>query len=355
MNQKLKMNPKLRMNQRLRIYAIEFLKEQSPVLITFFISTLLIIVFYTLDAKHPVELLYPISLSGSCYVVYLTMMFYRFVRFHRALNEMKLFPDLEMQFSNFTYHQVQKTLYELHNQYRKEAALQLQEQREQKRFLSAWIHSMKTPLSVEALLFQRYQEGDIKEEYFMKGLKKEQDKLENQLELVLSMLRLEEFVKDYVPTSIDLQEELNEVINQHRSLFIYHKVFPKFEKLDKRVTILSDRKWNDMLLLQIINNAVKYSALKEGDEPCNLYFSVEQEMGKVHLFIKDEGIGIPSYDLPRIFEPFFTGENGRKTEKSSGIGLYFCKEVCQFLGHEISIQSMVGSGTTVKITYLTKL
>lgn len=343
------------MKSKLRLYALEFLKEQGMVLLTFFASALLMIAFYTLDANRPVELFYPISLSGSCYVVYLIVMFYRFVSFHRALDQMILYHEIDQRFSSYTYRQVQRSLYELHNQYRKEAGMQQQQQREQKRFLSAWIHTMKTPLSVEVLLLQRFHQGDIKEEYFIKGMMKEQEKLKNQLELVLNMLRLEEFVKDYVPTSIDLQEELNEVINQHRSLFIYNNVYPKMEKLDKPITILSDRKWNDMLLVQIINNAVKYTVLKENDEPKNIYFKMAQGNGKVTLSIKDEGIGIPSYDLPRIYEPFFTGENGRKTEKSSGIGLYFCKEVCQFLGHELVIESVQDKGTTVRITYLTKL
>lgn len=343
------------MKQKFRLYALEFLKEQRPVLLTFFVSTVLIIAFYTLDANHPMELLYPISLSGSCYAVYLMAMFYRFVNFHRALAQMKLYPEIDQNFTSYTHQQVKISLNELHSQYRKEAGKQQQQQREQKRFLSAWIHSMKTPLSVEALLLQRYHQGDIKEEYFIKGMKKEQEKLENQLELVLNMLRLEEFVKDYVPTSIDFQEELNEVINRHRSLFIYNNVYPKMEKFNKPITILSDRKWNDMLLIQIITNAVKYSVLKENDEPKNIYFQVARENGKVILSIKDDGIGIPSYDLSRIYDPFFTGENGRKTEKSSGIGLYFCKEVCQFLGHELDIESVVDKGTTVRITYLTKL
>ena len=343
------------MKPKLRIYAFEFLKEQVPVILTFFTSTVLIIVFYTLDSKHPVELFYPISLSGSCYLVYLIVMFYRFVSFHRALAKMVLFPEIDQYFSSYTYQQVQKSLHEIHNQYRKETNKQQQQLREQKRFLSAWFHSMKTPLSVKELLLQRYHQGDIKEEYFIKGMKIEQEKLENQLELVLNMFRLEEFVKDYIPTSINLEDELNEVINRHRSLFIYNNVYPKMEKSDEPLIILSDRKWNDMLLVQIINNAVKYSALKESEKPKYIYFHMTLKNGKVTLSIKDEGIGIPSYDLSRIYEPFFTGENGRKIEKSSGIGLYFCKEVCKFLGHELYIESFACKGTTVRITYLTKL
>ena len=51
------------------------------------------------------------------------------------------------------------------------------------------------------------------------------------------------------------------------------------------------------------------------------------------LTIRDEGIGIPEHDSSKVCEPFFTGDNGRKGYQSSGIGLYFCNEVCRLLGH----------------------
>ena len=60
------------------------------------------------------------------------------------------------------------------------------------------------------------------------------------------------------------------------------------------------------------------------------------------LTIKDDGIGIPQSDLPRIFEYGFTGENGRETAKSTGIGLYLCKKLCGKMGLEISAESADG-------------
>ena len=154
--------------------------------------------------------------------------------------------------------------------------------------------------------------------------------------------------------------------------------------------ILSDRKWNRHMVEQILSNAVKYSypgkeiegstqeetqgeiqkgtrknieeemgqkitdeiAEESSNRAKNVYITITSEKQKVILTIKDEGIGIPSYDMKRIFEPFFTGENGRKQKNASGIGLYFCKEISEMLGCMLQVDSEENKGTTVTITYL---
>ncbi len=71
----------------------------------------------------------------------------------------------------------------------------------------------------------------------------------------------------------------------------------------------------------------------------------------VVLCVTDQGIGIPKSDLSRVTKPFFTGENGRKTGESTGMGLYIAQEICTKLGHELQFESEVGVGTTVKIIF----
>ena len=65
--------------------------------------------------------------------------------------------------------------------------------------------------------------------------------------------------------------------------------------------------------------------------------------------IADSGIGIQPEDLPRVFENGFTGYNGREDKKSTGIGLYLCRQVMDRLNHSISIASRPGSGTLVRL------
>ena len=80
-----------------------------------------------------------------------------------------------------------------------------------------------------------------------------------------------------------------------------------------------------------------------------LRFSAHQEKNAVLLRIEDNGIGIPAADLSRVFDKGFTGENGRRFPKSTGIGLYLCKRLCDGMLVGIRIESAQGRGTTVTV------
>ena len=67
--------------------------------------------------------------------------------------------------------------------------------------------------------------------------------------------------------------------------------------------------------------------------------------------IEDTGIGIQKSDLPRIFERGFTGYNGRLDKKSTGIGLYLCRQILDRLGHTIEVHSKMGEGTKVTVGF----
>ena len=77
-------------------------------------------------------------------------------------------------------------------------------------------------------------------------------------------------------------------------------------------------------------------------------FSVAE--GKA-LVIEDTGIGISPEDLPRLGERGFTGYNGREDKKSTGLGLYLCKNICAKLGHKLIIESTPNVGTRVKLLF----
>ena len=60
---------------------------------------------------------------------------------------------------------------------------------------------------------------------------------------------------------------------------------------------------------------------------------------------------LPSTIIPQIFEKGFTGYNGRNDKKSTGIGLYLCKEIATMLSHKLYATSKVGVGTKVYINF----
>ena len=110
-------------------------------------------------------------------------------------------------------------------------------------------------------------------------------------------------------------------------------------------TVYSDEKWVRFILNQLIANAVKYRT----GQPV-LRFSARRQQDHVSLVVEDNGIGIPSSDLPRIFEKGFTGQNGRIVQQSTGIGLYLCKRLCEKLGIGITADSSEHS-TAISLSF----
>lgn len=121
---------------------------------------------------------------------------------------------------------------------------------------------------------------------------------------------------------------------------IRRKIRMHYEKTE--ATVISDEKWLSFVLEQLLSNAVKYTP--EGE----ISIEVQEEPQHIWLEIRDTGIGIRSEDIPRVFEKGYTGFNGHEDKRSTGIGLYLCREVLQKLGHTIQVQSEVGEGTMVR-------
>lgn len=114
------------------------------------------------------------------------------------------------------------------------------------------------------------------------------------------------------------------------------------------IQISSDQKWLSFVVEQILFNALKYSKQGAGD---HITIRIEAEGHETRLSIADEGIGIPPQDLPRIFDAFFTGENGRSMTEATGMGLYLAKQVCIRLGHQLYAESKEGAGTVMTIVF----
>ena len=102
---------------------------------------------------------------------------------------------------------------------------------------------------------------------------------------------------------------------------------------------------------QIFNNSIKYKCAENSAIEVTVTGSAPNSNGQTTLSIRDNGIGIPKEDLPKVFEKSFTGHNGRIKSKSTGMGLYIAKKLCDKLGHRIEIESEEGSYTTVTIRF----
>ncbi len=247
-------------------------------------------------------------------------------------------------------------------------------------FFSRWAHQMKTPLSVIDLTLEAEEkEGRLPSEV-LADLREETDKLADGLELLLSSARLGDFRADFVVGRTNLTDIARRAINTHRRAFIRRRVYPVLEAPPEPVWVKTDEKWLGFVLGQLVNNAIKYSAparvtrFRDGtasdpelgdaapDDPAGsatdrspkMTVRVIREPNLCRLEVADCGVGIPPEDVERVFDPFFTGTNGRLYPEATGIGLYLAKEVCDRLGHRIDVTSALHRGTTVSVTFLTE-
>ena len=118
---------------------------------------------------------------------------------------------------------------------------------------------------------------------------------------------------------------------------------------DLEVTVNTDSKWFAFILNQLIQNSIKYRK-QEGKAEIEIYAKSGKE--NIILYIQDNGIGIKKGEITRVFEKGFTGTNGRLLhKKSTGIGLYLCKKLCNKLGIAIELNSIQGEGTEIRIVF----
>lgn len=188
-------------------------------------------------------------------------------------------------------------------------------------FVLQWVHQMKTPISAADMLCQEaVQQIPISKEeqkQFAASIQEETDRMSRSLELLLCTARLDKFEIDLHIRKIPLHDLVRSVVNGYKRLCIRYSTFPLIEG---EAWVETDEKWMRVVLNQFVSNAIKYSKGKPGAKQLRFRIT-NDDGGKCRLSIKDEGAGIPPHDLPRIFDPFFTGENGRALGESTGMGL----------------------------------
>ncbi|MDQ0300238.1 signal transduction histidine kinase [Salibacterium salarium] len=216
-----------------------------------------------------------------------------------------------------------------------------QQQQEYQMFMEQWVHQMKTPLSVIELIAHDLDEPESSDIYA------ETDRMKTGLNTVLYMARLRTLEQDFHIKPVQVTDIVHEVNRENKRYFIRNKVYPKLQEYEEDIMVETDEKWLFFIISQFIHNAVKYSAGKADYIYLSLYIRDE----KAVLEVKDYGVGISKTDVRRVFDPFFTGENGRMFRESTGMGLYITNEVAQYLGHIIELDSEEGSGTAVRIIF----
>lgn len=226
---------------------------------------------------------------------------------------------------------------------------EMEDQRlEYKEYIEGWIHEVKTPLSVLELMCAGKRTLDPGRIRLLV------ERLDRDVETALYYARADQVSQDYRIREISLQETVNSAVKRQKQLLIHNRM--RVEVSCGEETVFCDEKWIEFMLGQMFSNAVKYKRNETGT--IRIFACPRKE--SVELVVEDDGIGIKSQELRRVFEKGFTGSNGRQREHATGIGLYLCRRLSEKLGLAIRAESKEGAWTRIILTfprgtYLSKL
>lgn len=207
-----------------------------------------------------------------------------------------------------------------------------------KEYVELWIHEVKIPLSA-LILYTHNKKID-------KALVKEINRVDNYLEQILYYIRVENTEADYIIKEVDLNKVIRDVMLKNKDILLERKIEITSDVRDSKV--LTDYKWLEFMINQIISNSMKYMRDIENKK---IEIKAYKKNNCVVLEILDNGMGIPKSDLSRVFNKTFTGQNGRKVPGSTGMGLYIVSNLCKKLGHKLEIESNEGEYTKVKFVF----
>ena len=209
------------------------------------------------------------------------------------------------------------------------------ESREYREFVETWVHEIKIPIAVMKMILANHKEADL-------GISGELERVEKYVDQALFYARSSAAEKDYLIGRIGLQKTVQAVILSHKRQL--REINARIDLHDLDPEVFSDGKWLQFMIGQVVDNSIKYRS-PEGNLVLEVYAT--KSPNAVQLHVKDNGIGIKTSEVGRVFDKGFTGKNGRLGANSTGIGLYLCKNLCEKLEHGIEVRSGEGEGTEV--------
>lgn len=315
----------------------EYLKKMKVILIWVLVFLAVLILVSYLYGVPAAPVLYTVQIMLVFGATAFCVGFFRYRKKCRLLGKISEDPTYQEYFpepADGVELRYQEILQKMKDKIARQQMQSSADYREMIEYYTMWAHQIKTPIAAMRLLLQQ-EESDRNRE-----LLTELFKIEQYVLMVLQYLRLESESNDLVLERQNLDAVIRQAVKKYAPLFIRKKLALVYQPVN--VEVLTDEKWLEFVLEQVLSNAIKYT--RQGSVA--IYMDDREENT---LVIADTGIGIAAEDIPRIFEKGYTGYNGRYDKRSTGIGLYLCRKVLNRLSHTIRIESEVGTGTRVYI------
>lgn len=215
-------------------------------------------------------------------------------------------------------------------------------------FISSISHELRTPLTAikgwsELILTGDIENlNDIKEG--MSIISNETDRLTTLVEDLLDFSKLESGKIKLNKQNFELKDIIEDICYYFKNNIEEKGLCLNLKLCEEDTVVFGDRNRLKQVFINLLHNSIKFT-----DNGKNIYISLKViENSKALFFIRDEGIGIPEKDLPKVTEKFYKGTS---KYSGSGIGLAVCKEILNLHDAEIHIESEENIGTTIIIAF----
>ena len=216
-------------------------------------------------------------------------------------------------------------------------------------FVANVSHELRTPLSIfrgylETLL-EHPKQSPAELLRIFEVMEKHSNRLNLLVEDVLSLAQLEEPGARLSYTEIYLPDFLGAILRDWEKRFEAKLLNVSIDAPVDLPVLFADENRLQEVIYNLLDNAVKYSQ-PEG----KIVMKAAREGDQVRIGISDQGIGVPSRDLPRIFERFYRADKARSRELGgTGLGLSIVKHIVELHSGSVEAESTIGRGTTISV------
>lgn len=325
---------------------INYLKDKVVSIIIYLLMVILIYLIlrvFNLDISIILVIVFILFINGLLLIL---INYFRKRNYYNSILDMldkldKKYLVLETIIEPSTYEEeiVNNILYDINKSMIENINIQKRNINEFKDYIEMWIHEVKLPIASMVLKCHNHKEVNSNE--LLSIIRR----LDNDIDQILYYMRSEITEKDFIINEVSLKDIVRSVSLKNKDDLLENKI--ELEVNIDNIYVYTDKKWIEFILNQIISNSIKYK--KENDSFIKITSSISEN--KVNLIIYDNGIGISKGDIKKVFDKSFTGKNGRDKIKSTGMGLYIVKKLCNKLGHNIYIESIENEYTKVIIEF----
>lgn len=221
----------------------------------------------------------------------------------------------------------------------------------QKQFVANVSHELRTPLTTIKSYAETLLEGAMDDKEiairFLNVINHEGDRMTALVQDLLDLSKLDNEQGKLEMTEINLSMLLNECIEKYQIQATKKKQSLIYHPATQPYLIIGDSNRVEQVIKNIVTNAIKYS-----EEKAIIEIHMNEESKYYRIVIRDTGVGIPEEDIDHIFERFYRVDKARSREMGgTGLGLAIAKEIMDYHGGKIEVESQIGKGTIFHLLF----